>query len=135
MPRLLGLILFFSCFAFAQQQRQPSPEPPEEDEAIATTEYAFNPLQAEKEVKIGEFYAKKGSWKAASGRFREATRWNPSLVEAWLRLGDAEEKLNKPEEARKAWAAALELDPEHKRAAELRKKLGKSVSAKKTERR
>lgn len=134
MPRLLGVILFFGCLAFAQKQ-QPSPEPPEEDETLAKTEYAFNPLQAEKEVKIGNFYAKKGSWKAAAGRFREATRWNPNLVEAWLRLGDAEEKLNKPDEAKKAWITALNLDPNHKRTAELRKKIGNSAPAKKTDRR
>ncbi|HWR53868.1 MAG TPA: tetratricopeptide repeat protein [Bryobacteraceae bacterium] len=132
MARLLGLVLFFGCFAFAQQQL---PNPPEEDESLATTEYAFNPLQAEKEVKVGEFYAKKGSWKAASLRFREATRWNPGLVQAWLRLGDAEEKLKNRAEARKAWATALQLEPNHERAKELRNKIGKAESEKKADRR
>ena len=35
--------------------------PPEEDASIATKEYAFNPLQAKKEITTGNYYFKKGS--------------------------------------------------------------------------
>ena len=59
-------------------------------------EYSFNPVQSKKEVTVGEFYFKKGDFKAAAGRFREATKWNDGNAEAWLRLGDAEEKLKMP---------------------------------------
>ncbi len=114
--------MFFGLAAFAQQQR--AQEPPEEDESLAKTEYSFNPLQAEKEMKVGEFYWKKGSWKAAAGRFSEATKWNPGLAEAWLRMGDAETKLKNEKAAREAYAKFLELSPKDKRAGEIRKKLG-----------
>ena len=67
-------------------------EPPEEDANLKPKVYAFNPLQANKELQVGVEYFKKHSYKAAAGRFREATRWNPNLAEAWLRLGEAEEK-------------------------------------------
>ena len=50
--------------------------PPEEDKSIAVKEYAFNPLQAQKEIRTGNYYFKKGAFRAAAGRFEEATKWN-----------------------------------------------------------
>src|SRR5689334_13543597 len=67
--------------------------PPEEDTALTTESFSFNPLQAEKSIKVGNFYFKQGKFRAAEGRFRDATRWNDGNAEAWLRLGEAEEKL------------------------------------------
>lgn len=120
MARIGLLLLAASLAAGAQQKPQ---EPPEEDETLAAKEYSFNPLQAEKELKVGNFYFKKGSFRAAASRFREATRWNPGLAEAWLRLGEAQEKLGEQKAAREAFQKFLELAPKHKRAAEIRKKL------------
>jgi tetratricopeptide (TPR) repeat protein len=105
---------------------QPPPaEPPEEDETLKTKEYDFNPLQAQNELKVGEFYAKKGAWKAAAMRFEEATRWNAQLPEAWRRLGDAREKLKDLKARDAAWRKFLELAPEAKEAPAIRKKLEK----------
>ncbi len=116
--------------AQSPQDQQKSQEPPEEDEALATKEYTFNPLQAEKEFKVGNFYFKKGSYKAAALRFREATKWNPGFAEAWLKLGETQEKLNDEKAAREAYQKYLELAPKDKRAAEIRKKLaGKTESS------
>src|SRR5271157_274956 len=67
--------------------------PAEEDKAVATQDYSFNPLQSLKEIQTGNFYFKKGSYRAAAGRFLEATKWNDGNAEAWLRLGETEEKL------------------------------------------
>ena len=106
------------------QQPPPKPqEPPEEDEAIAPKEYAFNPLQASKEVKIGEYYFKKKNYRAAAGRFREATRWNPGFADAFLRLAESEEKLNDKTAAKEAYAKYLELNPNAKDADAIKKKL------------
>jgi tetratricopeptide (TPR) repeat protein len=99
--------------------------PPEEDKALTTEEYAFNPLQAQKEVQTGNYYFKKGSYRAAAGRFREATRWNEGYAEAWLRLGEASEKLKDPNAAREAYSRYLDLAADARNAAEIRKKLGK----------
>ena len=70
------------------------------------------PLQAEKEVKIGGFYLKKGSYLAAANRFQEATKWNPGYAEAYFWWGVAEEKLKDAKTAREAWSKFLELAPE-----------------------
>ena len=110
-------------------------EPPEEDESLARqTEYSFNPLQAQKELRVGDFYWKKRSYQAAAGRYEEATRWNPGSAEAFWKLALAEEKLagEEPEEVKRALhveaaAAALEryleLDAGGRRAREAARKL------------
>lgn len=99
--------------------------PPEEDKANIQKQYTFNPLQSKKEVTVGEFYFKKGDYNAAAGRFREATKWNDGNADAWLRLGDAEAKMQDAGEARAAWQKYLQLSPQSKQAAEVRKKLEK----------
>jgi len=97
--------------------------PPEEDKAIAPTEYSFNPLQAEKDLKVGNYYWKQGKYRAAEARFREATRWNEGYGEAWLRLGEAAEKLKDSKQAREAYSKYLEVASDAKNASEIRKKL------------
>ena len=77
----------------AAPQEPDEVEPPEEDESLKPKEYTFNPLQAEKELKVGAFHFKRGNWKGAAMRFEEATKWNPSLAEAWRRLGEVREKV------------------------------------------
>jgi tetratricopeptide (TPR) repeat protein len=104
--------------------------PPEEDTSAAVTnkEYAFNPLQAKKEIMVGNEYFKKGNYRAAAGRFIEATKWNSGEPEAWLRLGEAQERLKDPKAAREAYEKYLELASDAKdakRADEIRKKVEK----------
>jgi len=129
--RLFCILAFSLCSALplpsaqkpSEKQQQQPQEPPEEDESLREKEYAFNPLQAEKEVKVGDFYFKKGSWKAAALRYQEATRWNPGLAEAFLKLGESWEKLKDPDKVKAAYEKFLELAPDHKRAADIQKKL------------
>lgn len=122
MLRASVLTLVLAAGVSAQQPPKP-PEPPEEDETLATKEYAFNPLQATKEVKVGDYYFHKKNYKAAAGRFREATRWNPGFADAYLRLAESEEKLNDQAAAKEAYAKYLELNPAAKDADAIKKKL------------
>ena len=109
-------------------QIAPDQLPPEEDKAKIQQQYSFNPLKSKKDVTVGEFYFKKGDFKAAAGRFREATKWNDGNAEAWLRLGDAEDKMKDSKAAQAAWKKYLELAPDAKNAAEIRKKLEKPAN-------
>ena len=114
--------------AAAQAPKDPPPPeenqlPPEEDKAKIQEQYSFNPVKSNKDVSVGEFYFKKNDYKAAAGRFREATKWNDGNAEAWLRLGDAEEKMHDAKAAREAWEKYLMLAPDAKNSAEVRKKL------------
>ena len=126
--------LVFAVAAYAQQAPQtketkaPSPQeqaPPEEDESLAPKEYSFNPLQAAKELKVGNYYFKKGSYRAAAQRFQEATRWDNTLAEAFLRLGEAREKQRDHKAAAEAYAKYIEMAPDAKDAAEVKKRLDK----------
>ncbi len=104
--------------------------PPEEDEAEKPKEYTFNPLQAEREVRVGTFYMHKGSYKAAVQRFREATKWNPNFAEAYVLLGEAEEKQRSWKAAQEAYTKFVELAADDKRVPEVRKKLEKLAKGK-----
>lgn len=128
--------LLLGCVVWAQPStplRQATPprqaippqqvEPPEEDESLKPKEYTFNPLQANKEIEIGNYYFKKHSYRAAAKRFTEATKWNPGDANAFLRLGEADDKLKEAAAARAAYAKYLELQPDAKNAEAIRKRL------------
>lgn len=121
------LLLTFSALLLSAQKPAPAEqEPPEEDvNPSETKEYVLNPLQAEKEMKIGAFYFKKGSYRAALRRFEEATKWNPAAPDAWLRVGDTYDKLGESKQAREAWAKFLELQPDGKNSDDIRKRLNR----------
>lgn len=99
--------------------------PPEEDEAVAPTAYSFNPLQAEKDMRVGDYYLKQGNYRAAAGRYREATRWNGQSSEAWKHLAEASEKMRDFPAARDAYGKYLSLAPDAKDAPQIKKKLKK----------
>ena len=134
------LALFVASVALVHAQNQPgqlkkdraqpatsSQEevPPEEDTSLAVKEYSFNPLQAEHELKVGNFYFRTGKYRSAAMRFREATKWNENYSDAWLRLGETQEKLKDPSAAKEAYTKFLALASDAKNAPEIRKKLKK----------
>jgi tetratricopeptide (TPR) repeat protein len=107
--------------------------PPEEDASLSTQSYSFNPLQAKKDVGVGDEYAKKHNYRAAAGRYRSATKWDDGNQDAWLKLGEAEEKLKDPDAARQAYSKYLELatnSKDSKTAAEIRKRVEKLSASK-----
>ena len=135
MVRRLAIGLLLTGILFAQDDKglktrppdqskpQQEQEPPEEDESIAPKTYSFNPLEAEKDLKVGSYYFKKGNYKAAMSRFREATMWNPTYAEAFLRLGESEEKLKDKKAAAEAYQKFISLAPDDKQAEAIKKKL------------
>jgi tetratricopeptide (TPR) repeat protein len=135
MSRRWILPLAFALLASAQQAPQkkeskPAPAqeqaPPEEDESLVPKEYSFNPLQASKELKVGNYYFKQHKYRAAAQRYVEATKWDGTLAEAYLRLGEAKEKQHDKKGAAEAYAKYLEIVPDAKDAAEVRKRLDKA---------
>ncbi len=97
----------------------------DEDEQFAPKQqtYAFNPVQARKELKVGNYYAKKGSFRAAAGRYEEATRWDTNFAEAYWRLGTALEKLGRRDDAIAAYTSYLRVEPASKKARSVRRSL------------
>lgn len=90
----------------------------DEDEQYARKQqvYAFNPVQARNELKVGNYYAKKGSFRAAAGRYLEATRWDAGFAEAYWRLGMARERLGEAAAAVDAYRQFLTVESGTKRA-------------------
>jgi tetratricopeptide (TPR) repeat protein len=95
----------------------------DDEKPLGDPNYVFNPIQARKDVKIGDFYSKKGSHRAAAGRYLEATRWDPGLSEAYWKLGRVREKLEQHQQAIDAYKLFLKLEPGDKRAKEVRERL------------
>jgi tetratricopeptide (TPR) repeat protein len=121
--RILALMLLFTVGVWAQQPKPQTQEPVEEDESLAPKTYTFNPLQANKELTIGNYYFKKKNYRAAAKRYTEATHWNPNYAEAYLRLGEAEEKLHDKDLSSQAYSKYVELAPDAKNADSIKKKI------------
>lgn len=110
-----------SSVALPQSAEQ---EPPEEDVALLPkNEYVLNPLQATKEIRVGNFYFKKGSYKAALRRYEESIKWDPNSAEGWYRLGETHAKLGDTKAAREAWTKYLEIEPDGKNASAVKRRL------------
>lgn len=131
MGRLLASLLIFGLLPVSGQLREREQKPielprsmeDEDEDRLADPEYAFNPVLAEKELKVGNFYAKKGNHKAAVGRYREATKWNRNYAEAYWKLGRSNEKLEQYEDALSAYRRYLKLEPDGKNAKQARRRM------------
>jgi tetratricopeptide (TPR) repeat protein len=91
---------------------------------------AFNPLEAEKDVEVGQFYMKQGKYDAAIDRFKDATVAVPTYALPWQLMGEAYEKKGDLAKSIAAFQKYLKLyphAPERKKIeehiAELQKKL------------
>jgi tetratricopeptide (TPR) repeat protein len=97
--------------------------PAEEDKSFLSEEHSFNPLQSQKSVEVGDHYLRNGKLQGAIYRYQDATLWNDGNAEAWLRLAKAQEKMKDTKAAKDAYRKYLELSPDAKDAAAIRKKL------------
>jgi tetratricopeptide (TPR) repeat protein len=120
---------FLAIPLVAQQPKPPAPpavqeqEPPEEDPDLKPKEYSFNPLEASRNIVAGNFYFKKGNYRAASRRYLEASKWDPTSAEALLKLGEADEKMRDFPAARQAYEKYLTVASEAKDLDTVKKKI------------
>lgn len=103
-------------------------EPPEEDPDLIPKEYSFNPLEASRNITAGNFYFKKGNYRAASKRYLEASKWDPTSSEALLKLAEADEKMRDFAGARESYTKYLAM-PDIKDADAVKKKLARLPQA------
>ncbi|MDP9114805.1 MAG: tetratricopeptide repeat protein [Acidobacteriota bacterium] len=130
MTRAVLLTLFLALPLAAQDKPKPpeppavqEQEPPEEDPDLKPKEYSFNPLEASRNIIAGNFYFKKGNYRAASRRYLEASKWDPTSAEAMLRLGEADEKLRDFSGARESYQKFVMLSSDAKEIDAVKKKL------------
>jgi tetratricopeptide (TPR) repeat protein len=130
--RAVLLSVFLALPLAAQESKPPTPppapavqeqEPPEEDPDLKPKEYSFNPLEASRNITAGNFYFKKGNFRAASRRYSEASKWDPTSAEAVLRLGEADEKLHDFAGAREAYQKFITLSSDSKEIEAVKKRI------------
>jgi tetratricopeptide (TPR) repeat protein len=73
--------------------------------------HPFDPHKAAKDIEVGEFYLKRGNYKAAISRFRGALESKPNDALATFRLAEALEKDNQLAEASKYYSLYLDILP------------------------
>ena len=87
--------------------------------------HPYNPHKADKDVEVGDFYFKRGNYRAAESRYAEALLYMSNHATAIYRLAEAREKLGKTAEARKSYEKYLKILPEGEYAAQAKKALAR----------
>ncbi len=86
---------------------------------------AWDPLRAEKDLEVGQYYMKKGDVDAAIDRFQDATLAKPGYAIPFRFLGEAQEKKGLKKQAIKSYQRYLDLYPHAEDGDKVRKKIDK----------
>jgi tetratricopeptide (TPR) repeat protein len=86
---------------------------------------AWDPLRAEKDIEVGQYYMRKGDVDAAIDRFQDATTAKPGYAIPFRYLGEAQEKKGLKKQAIKSYSRYLELYPHAEDGDKIRKKIDK----------
>jgi tetratricopeptide (TPR) repeat protein len=85
----------------------------------------WDPLRAEKDLEVGQYYMRKGDVDAAIDRFQDATIAKPGYAIPFRYLGEAQEKKGWKKPAIKSYQRYLDLVPHADDAEKVRKKIEK----------
>ena len=85
----------------------------------------WNPLRAEKDLEVGQYYMKKGDLDAAIDRFQDATVAKPGYAIPFRFLGEAQERKGLKKQAIKSYQRYLDLYPHAEDGSKIKKKLEK----------
>jgi len=85
----------------------------------------WDPLRAEKDLEVGQYYMRKGDVDAAIDRFQDATLAKPGYAVPFKFLGDAQEKKGLKKPAIKSYQRYLDLYPKAEDAEKIRKRIEK----------
>jgi len=86
---------------------------------------AWDPLRAEKDLEVGQYYMKKGDLDAAIDRFQDATVAKPGYAIPFRFLAEAQEKKGLKKKAIKSYQRYLDLFPHAEDGDKVRKKIDK----------
>ena len=114
--------------AGAPSAAQPKPTgKPNKDTATqsAPDQPTWDPLRAEKDLEVGQYYMKKGDLDAAIDRFQDATVAKPGYAIPFRFLGEAQERKGLKKQAIKSYQRYLDLYPHAEDGSKIKKKLEK----------
>jgi tetratricopeptide (TPR) repeat protein len=102
-----------------------SPAKQKKDSATqnASDQPAWDPLRAEKDLEVGQYYMRKGDVDAAIDRFQDATTAKPGYAIPFRFLGEAQEKKGLKKQAIKSYQRYLDLFPHAEDGDKIKKKL------------
>jgi tetratricopeptide (TPR) repeat protein len=95
----------------------------------------WDPLRAEKDLEVGQYYMRKGDIDAAIDRFQDATTAKPGYAIPFRFLGEAQEKKGLKKQAIKSYQRYLDLYPHAEDGEKIKKKLEKLYKEVKKEKR
>lgn len=85
----------------------------------------WDPLRAEKDLEVGQYYMRKGDVDAAIDRFEDAILAKPGYAIPFRYLGEAQEKKGAKKQAIKAYTKYLDLYPHAEDKNKIQKKIDK----------
>jgi tetratricopeptide (TPR) repeat protein len=85
----------------------------------------WDPLRAEKDIEVGQYYMRKGDVDAAIDRFQDATIAKPGYAIPFRYLGEAQEKKGLKKPAIKSYRRYLDMVPHADDADKIKKKIEK----------
>ena len=111
----------------APQSKQKPPAKTNKDNATqsAADQPTWDPLRAEKDLEVGQYYMKKGDFDAAIDRFQDATTAKPGYAIPFRYLGEAQEKKGLKKPAIKSYQRYLDLYPHAEDGEKIRKRIEK----------
>jgi len=142
-PILAAVLLLFAVSPALAQDPQPEssskpadsppatpPKSPAKQKKDTATQNApdqptWDPLRAEKDLEVGQYYMKKGDWDAAIDRFQDATVAKPGYAIPFRFLAEAQEKKGLRKKAIKSYQRYLDPFPHAEDGDKVRKKIEK----------
>jgi len=85
----------------------------------------WDPLRAEKDLEVGQYYMRIGKIDAAMDRFQDAIDAKPGYAVPFLYLGEAQEKKGMKRDAVKSYKRYLEMYPHAEDKEKVQKKIDK----------
>jgi tetratricopeptide (TPR) repeat protein len=139
---VVGLVSILASNRIAAQDPTPPPdtpskpaEPPaakqkDKSKRDSATQSApdqpkWDPLRAEKDLEVGQYYMRKGDFDAAIDRFEDAIDAKPGYAIPFRYLGEAQEKKGAKKQAIKSYTKYLDLYPHAEDKSKIQKKIDK----------
>ena len=110
---------------------EPAPKKPDKKKKPDTATHnapdqpTYDPLRAEKDLEVGQYYMRKGDVDAAIDRFQDATTAKPGYAIPFRYLGEAQEKKGLKKQAIASYSRYLDLYPHAEDGSKIRKKIDK----------
>jgi tetratricopeptide (TPR) repeat protein len=109
-----------------QPKEAPKPKPNTDNATQnAPDQPMWDPLRAEKDLEVGQYYLRKGDVDAAIDRFEDAALAKPGYAIPFRYLGEAQEKKGLKREAIKSYSRYLDLFPRAEDRPRIEKKIAK----------